>query len=58
MRGPMAGETVRRIQIACRGRFSVNALLEFLHFIGMALRALCRCHLGRRCHLVGIAVAG
>ena len=58
MHRTVAGEAVRRVRIAGRGRLSVDALPEFLHLIGMALRALCRRHLRRSRHFVVIAVAG
>jgi hypothetical protein len=58
MHWPVAGHAVRRVRITLRGRLSVYALAEFLHFIGMALRALCRRSLGCSRHLMGIAVAG
>lgn len=58
MRGPVAGHAVRCVRVVgCEG-FSVNALPEFLYFIGVALRAFCRRRLGCRSHLVRIAVAG
>lgn len=56
--GSVAGDAIGRIGIAGGGSFSVYALLEFLHFIGMALRALCRRQLRGRSHFVSIAVAG
>jgi len=58
MDGSMAGHAFGRIRIACRSRLPVNALPEFLHFIGMTLRALCGRYFGRLSHLVVIAVAG
>ena len=58
MHEPMAGHAVRRVRVACRRRLPVYALMEFLHFIGMALRAFFRRRLGRTNHLVRIAVAG
>jgi hypothetical protein len=54
----MAGHAGRRIRVAGRGRLSVDTLTEFLHFIGVTLRALCGRGLGRRGHFVVIAVAG
>lgn len=58
MDGPMAGHAGRRIRVAGRGRLSVDTLTEFLHFIGVTLRALCGRGLGCRGHFVVIAVAG
>ena len=58
MHRAVAGNARRRIRVAGSGRLSVDALPELLHFIGMALCALCRGHLRRRHHLVMIAVAG
>jgi len=58
MHGPMAGNAVRGVRVASGGRLSVDALPEFLHFIGVTLRALCRHRLGRGRDLVWIAVAG
>jgi hypothetical protein len=55
--GSMAGHAFGRIRIACRSRLAVNALPEFLHFIGMTLRALCGRYFGRLSHLMVIAVA-
>src|ERR1022692_1533398 len=57
MHEPMAGHAARGVRVACCRRLSVYALLEFLHFIGVALRALCWRRLGRSCHLMWIAVA-
>ncbi len=54
----MAGHAGRRIRVAGRGRLSVDTLTEFLHFIGVTLRALCGRGLGCRGHFVVIAVAG
>ena len=54
----MAGHAGRRIWVAGRGRFSVDTLTEFLHFIGVTLRTLCGHGLGRRGHFVVIPVAG
>jgi hypothetical protein len=58
MHRTMAGEAVGSIRITCRGRLSVYALPEFLHFIGVALGALCQHQLGHRRHFMVIAVAG
>ena len=54
----VAGETVRCVRIAGRSRLSMDALLELLHLIGMALRALRRRQLRRGRNFVVIAVAG
>ena len=58
MHGTVAGAAIWCIRIARCRRFPVNALPEILHFIGMALRALCWRRLGRGRHFVRIAVAG
>jgi hypothetical protein len=57
MHEAMAGHAARGVRVARRRRLSVYALPEFLHFLGMALRAFCRRRLGRSCHLMWIAVA-
>jgi hypothetical protein len=58
MHGLVAGETGWGVLIAGSGRLSVDALAEFLYFIGMALRALGRGQLSCGSHLMMISVAG
>ena len=56
MHRPMAGDAAWCVRVASGSRLSMDALPELLHFLGMALRALCRRKLGRSRHLVWIAV--
>src|ERR1700678_1875950 len=58
MHRTVAGAAVRRIRIARCGRLPVDALPKIFHFVGMTLRALGWCSLGRSRHFVRIAVAG
>jgi hypothetical protein len=53
----MARYTRRGIGIAGSGRFSVDTLPEFLHFIGVALHALCLNGFCRLAYLMRIAMA-
>ena len=58
MHRPMAGHAARCVRIACRSCLSMYARPEFLDFIGVALRTLCRRRLPRSRDFVWIAVAG
>jgi len=54
----VAGEASWGVRVTRCGRFSMNALPEFLYFIGMALRALCRRQWSRGYYFVMAAMAG
>jgi hypothetical protein len=58
MHWPMAGNAGRCVFIACGGRLPMDALPEFLHFIGVALGALRRSYLGCSRNFVMVAMAG
>src|SRR5579864_6645883 len=57
MHRTVAGAAVRCVRITFRGRLSMYAFAELLHFIGVTLRAFSRRRLDRRNYLVRIAVA-
>ena len=54
----MAGHTAWCVLVTGGGRLSMNALPEFLHFIGVALHALRRRYLGRSRNFVMVSMAG
>lgn len=58
MHWPMAGNAVRCIRVAGSGRLAMDALAEFLDFIGVALGAPGRGYLGCRGNFVMVAMAG
>jgi len=54
----MAGDAGRRIRVAFDGGLAMNAGVEFLHLLSMALGALCRCELHCGGDFMSIAVTG